>query len=157
MKLARPSVFAVVLLLVAVVCSGCHHQRGWSSTLGTKIAKDDRSTDEFKKSLAEWLSRHGFTEASDPGGMVSWSGVHSAGEINSWYRGSYHGSPPFLLLVRMVPRKDAGGGFTEFHFSQSWDIAGSKRYLADMEALSEEFRTEFIRGLSLEEDDGSGP
>jgi hypothetical protein len=158
MKLNRLAFFGLALLLAAPMCGGCHHQQlAWSNALGTKITKNNRKSEEFKKSLAEWLSIHGFVAASDPGGQWSWSGGHTAGEINSWYRGSYHGSPPFLLRVQTVPRKDVDGGFTEFHFSQFWDIGGSDRYVADMEALSKEFKTEFAGWISLGEAEGSEP
>jgi hypothetical protein len=160
MRLNRPSVLGLILLLKAPVCSGCfyqRHQKGWSDALGTRIAKTDRESEAFRRSLAEWLSTHGFTAASAPGGTASWSGVHSVGEINSWYRGTYHDSPSFLLCVRIVPRKDVGGGFMEFHFTQVWDIAGGDRYVAEMEALSKEFKTELKKGLSLEKDDQRGP
>ncbi len=135
------------------LCAGCHReQRSWVGEIGTKIAKNDRESEAFKKRLAEWFVSHGFTTASGPGGMASWSGVHREGEINSWYRGSFHDSPPILLCVRIFPRKDVGGGFTEFHFSQVWDVAGSPQYVADMEALSKEFETEFVKGVSLEKE-----
>jgi len=151
MRLSSFSVFQIASLLAVLVCSGCdRHQHSWGDPLGTKIAKNNHESEAFKKELAEWLSSHSFTPANDPGGMCSWSGLHREGEMNSWYRGSFHDSPPILLNVRIFPRKDVGGGFTEFHLTQWWDVAGSERYVAEMEALSKEFNKEFVREVPLD-------
>ena len=158
MRFDSSSVLQLALLLVVLLFSGCYrHQRSWDDALGTKIAKNNRESEAFKKRLAEWLCRYGFTAATDLGGMTSWSGLHRDGEINSWYRGSFHDSPSILLCVRIFPRKDVGGGFTEFHLTQVWDVTGSSRYVAEMEARSKEFKTEFARAVFREKDDEREP
>jgi hypothetical protein len=79
--------------------------------------------------------------------MNSWAGVHSKNETTTWYRGSYCGSPTFDLRVNVVPRTDAGGGWTDFHFSCAWKVNGTRKRVADTKLQSEEFVKAFNNWL----------
>ena len=137
-------IIGVLVIVLVLALIGFHaiagHRASWLIGAGGCIAKNQHEADVFEGKLSDWLDANGFTLAEDPGGMLSWAGVHSAGEINRWYRGTYKDSSPFLLRVSTVPRK---GGFTEFHFYHAWSVRGTRNHIARMRALSEEFTKTF--------------
>jgi hypothetical protein len=150
-SLKRLFLVIAVIAVVVAVCSRSHYS-SWSTACGTKVARNEHEAIAFEKRLTQWLQRNGFTAVSDPGGLASWSGGHWSGEIDTWYRGSFRDSPPFLLEIQTVPRKDTGGGFTEFHFSTSWEAGGTAQHLAAMKELSDAFISEFTDWISRDRD-----
>jgi hypothetical protein len=135
------------VLFIVVTLIGCGQSAGWLSACGSHIAKNSQEAEAFESKLNGWLKTNDFIRTNDPGGMTSSAGVHSVGEITTWYRGSFRDSPPFLLRVQTVPRNDVGGGWTDYHFDCAWQVFGSTKQISETKAISERFAEDFTTWL----------
>ena len=101
-------------------------------------------TKDFESKMNAWLDSNGFVPTQDPGGMVSWAGVHSADDIVTWYRGKIEDSPDFLIRISKLPRPGIRKGAAEFDVSHAWAVTGSKDLVESAEEQSHKFAAEFM-------------
>lgn len=125
-----------VLFLSIFLLAGCSEERGATHSTSVYMAENAASQEAFRSKIKEFMDDHGFTEANDPGGLASWSGVHAPGESVQWYRGSYHGAPQFLVSIQELP---TGTDKSQFNFSVSWHVVGSEDEIQEVEDAVAEF------------------
>jgi hypothetical protein len=105
--------------------------------LFTHRAVDGAAMSDSARRLDGWLRQHGFALSTEPGsarmgGMRS--GAWEAGTTESWYRGSFAGSPEFSLQVSQDPAP--GSSVRGSAYLESY---GSKKDMAALEGHANDF------------------
>ena len=146
----------LILLVASFMSVGCRDtyrrslltdagsQRSWQIGAGSHVATDKISAGEFEGLLQIWLKNNGFVEVRDPGGLNSWAGVHSAGEVSRWYQSDSDKTAIFLIQFSVMTQPNARDGWTLFSFSHSWKVRGTKDKLDEAEKRSNEIAKNFI-------------
>lgn len=120
----------IFLLIVLWSVIGCTERRGAVVHSFTAITKSTDETTQLKSRVQHFLNGKGFTLSDDPGGMQSWSGIHTSGGAVQWYKGSYDGSAPLLVRFSELERHNDK---VEFACDVAWQIEGSHNDIVSME------------------------
>ena len=135
----RFKITKLISLLLAVCCvlvvTGCGKNMSEVDSSFTYIGPSVERGESFLMALTSFLKTNGFTPAPAPTTWGSDAGAHEYGAPDVWWKGSFHGSKPFLIryyITRTPPAIDV-------HAFVLWNIHGTDTDAVLMKNTTHEF------------------
>ena len=112
----------LILALIGFILVGCTKHCGETTACGSFHAGNEQEARVVRDAIIGFLGALDFSPAADPGGMRSWSGLHTQGEMARWYRNPILIDSGALARVTEVSRRSGGA---DFHIDLTWGFRGT--------------------------------